>query len=386
VEIIDTKSKLLRLAFWEIGKVESWLIEQAQQGLILVKLTGYKATFQLAEPQQLEYRMIVMPEKDTVPKNLKELEQAGWYYVTSYQYYHIFCSQQADATTEIEEDLMKQSESLSGVLLDLRKQLLFSVLMILMFIGLVISLVVDTQTPVMSMIEGSSIMVLLFMFTIGSSVLTNYQNYLKLMRIKKKLAQGIALDHHENWRSPKLKKFGWGWINFVLATILIWMIVISFTKSGHETLPKNTEHLPILRLNMIEPPKEMELSVIDYTDIMNSLEQNWSIFAPIQYEVSERVNIPTENQATYSPRLNFRVIECTVPSIAKALFNEWVIFYRFENDTKLSHAAFDQVLVEQIHEDSIRILTRKDQRVQYVDYQGEANVETILRALENLLV
>lgn len=151
-------------------------------------------------------------------------------------------------------------------------------------------------------------------------------------------------------------------------------------------MPKNTEHLPILRLNMIEPPKEMELSIIDYTDIMNSFEQNWSIFAPIQYEVSERVNIPTENQATYSPWLNFRVIECTVPSIAKALFNEWVIFYRFENDTKLSHAAFDQVLVEQIHEDSIRILTRKDQRVQYVDYQGEANVETILRALENLLV
>ncbi|MCH7321463.1 hypothetical protein LZ480_06105 [Solibacillus sp. MA9] len=79
------------------------------------------------------------------------------------------------------------------------------------------------------------------------------------------------------------------------------------------------------------------------------------------------------------------MVECTVPSLANALFDEWVTYYRFENDTELSHMAFDQVLVEKIYADSTRILAIKDNRVQYVDYRGEATIETILNALEKLL-
>ncbi|WP_274309903.1 DUF2812 domain-containing protein [Solibacillus daqui] len=380
---MDTKRKLVPVELWNIGEIESWLIEQAQNGRILEKLSSFRATFLLAEPQNLEYRMIVMPEKDTTRTNAQELEQAGWYYVTSHQYYHIFCSQQADATTEIEKDLMQQAQSFSGILLDLRKRLLFNVLMIVAFIGLVIALFMDVEAPITSVIGGSSISVLVFFYTNGSLTVTIYKDYLKVMRIKNQLEQGIVLDHHASWRSAKVKKFGWSWLNFVFAAILIWMLVISFTKSGNEILPKNTADLPLLRLHMIELPKEMELSVRDHAGV-NSLEQNWSIFAPVQYEVNENVDIPTENQVTYSPWLHFRVIECTVPSLANALFYEWVTYYRFENDAELSHAAFDQVIVEQIFEDKVRILTKKDNQVQYVDYQGEANVEAILSALENL--
>ncbi|MCH7321462.1 DUF2812 domain-containing protein [Solibacillus sp. MA9] len=142
---MDTKRKRVPFELWNIWKIESWLIEQAQNGRILEKLSSFRATFRLAEPQNLEYRMIVMPEKDTTPTNTQELEQAGWDYVTSHQYYHIFCSQQADATTEIEKDLMKQAQSFSGILLDLRKRLLFNVLMIVAFIGLVIALFMDVE-------------------------------------------------------------------------------------------------------------------------------------------------------------------------------------------------------------------------------------------------
>ena len=110
--IVSTKRMILPVELWQIDLVESWLIEQAQNGWVLEKMNGPSMTFQKTEPQNLEYRMIVMPEKESTPTNMEELEQAGWHYVASYQYYHIFCSQQAGAMTEIEKDLMKQAQSL----------------------------------------------------------------------------------------------------------------------------------------------------------------------------------------------------------------------------------------------------------------------------------
>ncbi|MCH7321464.1 DUF2812 domain-containing protein [Solibacillus sp. MA9] len=379
------KRKLVPVELWQRGQMESWFTEQAQHGLKLEKINSFMATFQKTEPQDLEYRMIIMHEKDNFPTNTKALEQEGWQYVVSYEYYHIFCSQQADATTEIEV-LTEQAASFEGVLKKITNQIIIYSVAIVVMLALAVTLFLNGSKPITNLIEGYSLSSFSLILVYSCIGIIYSRELLMIRRIKKQLEQGIAFDYRANWRSSSVKKYIWKIGYFAIVAAIVLILLKQVNNRDYETLPTNTGDLPLLRLEMIEKPVKLTRNemMADDIDWKNSLMKNWSIFAPIQYELRENVYLTVENQANYSPQLKFRVIECTMPSIATALFDEWVTYYRFENDSELSHTAFDRVLVEKIYKDTVRILTKKDNRVQYVDYLGEASIETILKALENL--
>ncbi|MEK4699369.1 DUF2812 domain-containing protein [Solibacillus sp. FSL R7-0668] len=379
------KRKLVPVKLWQRGQMESWLSEQAQHGLKLEKFNNFIATFQKAEPQSLEYRMIVMHEKDSYPANTNELEQAGWDYVASYQYYHIFCSQQADPLSEIEE-LSEQAASFDGILKQTRNQILIYSFSIVVLFAMALLFFRDNPKPITNLIEGyllSSLFIIFINSWIGIAFL---YEFLMIRRVKKQLEQGIALDYRASWRLSGVKRYFWNSSYYVITVVIAFTLIKQVNNQGYETLAENTEDLPLLRLVMIEAPEtrikiEMEAEEVGR---QNSLMKNWTFFAPVQYTVQESVVIARENKPFYNPQLEYQIIECTVPSLGKALFEEWATYYEVHKEPHFSHTAFDRVLVEKIYEDTVRILTIKDNRVQYVDYIGEASIEAILEALENL--
>ncbi|WP_274309906.1 DUF2812 domain-containing protein [Solibacillus daqui] len=377
------KRKLVPVELWQRGQVESWLTEQAQHGLKLEKINSFMATFQKTEPQDLEYRMIIMHEKDSFPPNTKALEQEGWQYVVSYEYYHIFCSQQADASSEI-ESLVEQAASFDEIIKKTRNQILINSVSTIVILTLIIALFRNAMMPITNTIEGYTLGTLFMIFTNSCMVVIFLTEWLGVKRLKRQLQQGRALDYRAGWRIPRLKKFGWklGYLSIIIVCFVV--IIKQVNSSSYETLPNDTGDLPILRLAMIESPEILTQQALSENDWYNLLEQNRSIFAPEQYKFRETLSVRLENQQLYEPRFEYNTIECVVPSLAIALFNEWATYYEVDNEPNFSHTEFDHVLVAKIYEDTSRILTIKEKRVQYVDYQGEANIETILKALENL--
>ena len=379
------KRKLVPVKLWQRGQMESWLSEQAQHGLKLEKFNNFIATFQKTEPQNLEYRMIVMHEKDSYPANTNELEQAGWDYVASYQYYHIFCSQQADPLSEI-EDFSEQAASFDGILKQIRNQILINSFAIVVLFAVALLFFRDNPKRITNLIEGYSLSSIFIIFiNIWMGIAFLYE-FLKIRRIKNQLEQGIALDYRASWRLSSVKRYFWTISYYAISVAMAFILIKQVNNQGFETLSENTEDLPLLRLAMIEAPEtriKIEMAA-EEVGRQNSLMKNWTIFAPVQYTVGESVLIEGKNKPFYNPHLEYQIIECTVPSLAKALFEEWASYYDLENGMEMEHTAFDKVYTEQLYEDYVRVLTLKDRRVQYVDYQGEATIETILNALEKL--
>ena len=226
----------------------------------------------------------------------------------------------------------------------------------------------------------------IFVMIFSSSCLTvNYlRDYLGITRMKRQLEQGIALDYRAYWQLASLKKLIWhvGYIAVILIGFAV--LVKQVYAYNFLDLPLDTTDIPVLRLHMIEPQERLaELAQSEEEDWYNWLITNWTLVAPVQYETREQVSILQENEAAYTPTLTFKVTECIVPSLASALYDELAGSYYVEGEAR-SVAAFDQVFVEQLHDDHVRLLTLQDKRVQYVDYEGEADLETILQALENL--
>ena len=379
------KRKLVPVELWQLGKVESWLTEQGQNGLQLEKFNGLLATFQQSEPQQVEYRMVVMPKKDTPPTNTGELALEGWDFVASHDCYHVFRSQKADATSEIEPNLAKQADALTGVMKKARNQILINLVSIAVVFIVGAVLIRDAQTPIENFIEGLSIGILFMIFTSSCTSMIHLRDYLGILRIKRQLEQGIALDYRAYWQFTSVKKIIWH-VSYLAVIIVAFVVLIKQVNNyGYQSLPNDTTDLPVLRIHMIEPQERLgDLAKSEEEDWSNSLITNWTMFAPVQYETRESVTISQENQAAYSPALTFKVTECVVPSLASALYDELAGYYELVGKTEISTTTFDQVLVEQLYDDYVRLLTLKDKRVQYVDYQGEADIETILQALENL--
>ena len=378
------KRKLIPVEMWQLEKVESWLTELGQNGLQLEKFSSLFATFLQSEPQQVEYRMIVMPKKDTPPTNIEELALEGWDFVASHEFYHIFRSQKADATSEIEPDLTKQAQALTGILKQARNQFFINLGMVVL--GIIVSalLMFKAVNPIEHFVEGQSMGIFVMIFS-SSCLTVNYlRDYLGITRMKRQLSQGIALDYRAYWQVASLKKLMWH-VGYVAVIFIGFAVLVKQVYAyNFLDLPLDTTDIPVLRLHMIEPQERLaELAQSEEEDWYNWLITNRTLVAPVQYETREQVSILQENEAAYTPTLTFKVTECIVPSLASALYDELAGSYYVEGEAR-SVAAFDQVFVEQLHDDHVRLLTLQGKQVQYVDYEGEADLETILQALENL--
>lgn len=379
------KWRLVPVELWQLAKMESWLNEQAQYGWQLVKLNGLFATFEQSSSPMGQYRIVITKEADTIPTNVAQLEQAGWDYIVSHQHYHIFYSQQFTAATDVLPDLASQAESFAKITKKTKQQLLLNGVFLIIFGSIFFMLFNSTDTPIRNLIEGKILSTVLFVVGYIINIIQRIFEYLAQRRLQQQLEQADLMDYQTDWRGEHVRKVFWN-VGYIAIVILIGLMLWKELNNLHyQTLPKDTESLHLLRLHMIEKTELLtrEEFIAEDVDWYNFMEQRWTLLAPKQYKVNETMMVQTKPM-NYEPRLEFNVIECIVPNLASALFDEFKEYYELENTSLETYGSFDQIAVRQSYDNYVRILTLKDKRVQYVSYWGEADIQIILQALNNL--
>ena len=90
--------------YWHISEYESWFSDMAAKGLHVKKLGAEFIQFEKGQPKKKKYHLAVSKGKKLSDEQMYKYVEAGWLYVSSFQYFHLFTSPEeqnaADLHTE----------------------------------------------------------------------------------------------------------------------------------------------------------------------------------------------------------------------------------------------------------------------------------------------
>jgi len=145
--------KLRPTDYWRIGEHESWFADMAAKGLHLKKVGLQFAKFEKGEPRDIRYRIDV--NKDELKDEQKVLyKEYGWDYVTTYGKFNIFSSPEVLGTPELHADASEQSYTLKALDKQLHQNVVIMSMLMILFLGMMLSIFFLNSTPFLSMVEG----------------------------------------------------------------------------------------------------------------------------------------------------------------------------------------------------------------------------------------
>jgi len=153
------------------------------------------------------------------------------------------------------------------------------------------------------------------------------------------------------------------------------------------TLPTTANALPVVRLADIEQnPKLIREEHVNEKgiDFANRVSYQWSLLAPIQYDIDERGIITDEiwhdNSGAYSPSITTRYYKLTFAGMADNLINDLISRYVYRDNIKVSEASYSGLDKLYIAQDDIRkqIFACLDNKVIFVTYYGNKNMEDLI--------
>jgi len=250
------KRKLEFISMYSIGAYESWLSDQAAQGLIFKKIGFMSCLFEKAEPARVEYRIDISKERLSRDRIIM-YEDCGWKYIATHKWAHIFCAAAGTQTAEIHTDTKEQGLTLVG--LNRMMIVLMPIIVILVSFEVAIFgyMLLMGGTPYMNMISHGENM-LLSVFGVILIFFVLLKQFFDIRSLKKSLFSGIAINHHASWKKHK-------YYNNVVNLFLLSIIVISLISQGimasqiiravtgtsHAAMTAQTK-LPCLRLSDLE--------------------------------------------------------------------------------------------------------------------------------------
>lgn len=305
---------------------------------------------------------------------------------------YIFSASEETNVPELDTDPMEKSYTLVALNKRMRKQVvLFSICMAL-FLWIMFYMFFLERTPTLAMLEALGIQGPLLMFVEIYVFYSIIRNYMTLRSLKKSLFEGNPIDHQANWRKPRLIN---GFISafFILIAFLTACLpFVEIAQSKNYTIPETSVNLPIVRLADIERNPDLEREVVYNSrsvDWGNRVSYDWSLLAPIQYEVNEHGIIKNmmwyDNSGSYSPSVETHYYQLAFSSMSISLIHDLMERYVDEFDPKViiqetEHTFFDKLFVA---EDGIRkqIFAYSGNEVIYVDYFGNEQAENIITLL-----
>ena len=149
---------------------------------------------------------------------------------------------------------------------------------------------------------------------------------------------------------------------------------------------------PLLSLPALEGNDALEPVVIalqDGTDYNNYIRFSWSLLAPEQYEVYQRMSEPDGSHAC---GLDLRWYRLSFPCLTAPLLDELVCRYTQHNYvpeeyrvTQLELPGFDRAVLAVDNDfPGQRLFLARDGRVVYLDYDGERDLLAQLEEIEQL--
>ena len=228
----DAQYKELRPAnVYDVAANETWLEDMARQGYRLVGMTGWSGVFEKAEPFTCRYRMQPLFKKEKRPPEemVEAYRELGWEYAgTIPETFHVWCCQDP-AVPELDTDPVVQGMGYRYLRRKMRKDLISSVLLLVVLAALCVFLPGMASTPLLDTVEqfapGQLTVGTLAAILLVVLMTSQMRSMRRLLRF---LDAGIPLERSRPYQHQK-------WLARALAAVLGLSLVLDFF-SGFSTM------------------------------------------------------------------------------------------------------------------------------------------------------
>lgn len=381
--------KMMLDDIYAIGRNESWFSAMASKGLHLKKFGRLFVYFEKGEPKENKYRIDYLKEAPS-QEQLDVYRDCGWNFIANSGYFYVFSADEKSYTTELHTDPIEQGFSLTELNQMLRKNLIILSIAMLLFMGIMISIYYFNDEPFLFMIKGQfaqQILLVIIEMYVFYSVIRNYR---VIRNLKQLLLQGTEINHSEDYRKARLLGGILAGIFLPMAFLTIIIPFVDIAKGKDYTLPEGNTNLPIIRLAEIEKSPNLMREpgyFINNVDWANRVSYDWSLLAPVQYEIDEHGVVNGEMWADksgeYSPSITTRYYKLTFGSMAENLTLDLINRHVWRDNVEvedINHRSFDKLyMVEDVF--SKQIFACLDNQVVHVTYYGKEQIEDIIPLL-----
>ncbi|KGK86824.1 hypothetical protein DP73_15455 [Desulfosporosinus sp. HMP52] len=373
---------------YAIGRNESWFSDMARKGLHLKKIGRLFVYFEKGEPKETKYRIDYLKEAPS-QEQLDVYYDCGWNFIAKNGYFYVFSADEKSCITELHTDPVERGFALSELNQRLRNNLIILSIAMVVFLGIMISVYYFNDEPFLFMIKGQFVQQMFIVIVELYVFYSVIRNYRVVRKLKQSLLQGAEIDHNQDYRKARLLGGIWAGVFLPMALFTIIIPVVDIARSNDYTLPEGNINLPIIRLAEIEksPNLRRETGYHDNVDRENRVSFDWSLLAPVQYEIDEHGVVNGEmwgdNSGVYSPSITTRYYMLTFGSMAENLTLDLINRYVWRDNSEVkevNHRSFDKLYMV---EDGIRkqIFAYLDNQVVHVTYYGEERIEDIIPPL-----
>lgn len=374
----NTVYKLIPVDFVDIDRFEGWAEDMARRGLYLHHLTPFLfAAFQRGEPAPVRYRL--EPRGSFWSRESQNYcRSLGWAFVCQVgRWFDLYRNDDPEAP-ELHTDPVVHSYALDRISRSLR---ILTAVLVLCFVGELAVLLLPyllSETPVLLLLDVSviatlSILVLLLLLWVEFRSLGSF------FRLRRRLREGIV-PGRQSWRSSARWYFGLLLFDLVLLAALIATPLVMRSVEWEGELATAERPFPILELRELESdpaleavPSPITLEIFGY-DSHNYVRRNWSLLAPGQYEVDQRLT----GSGDYEPRLDMLWYRLSLPCLASPLLDDLITRYsdlRYAPEhytvTEPELPGFDRaVLVQDNRWPGQELFLQAGNVVIYLDYSG----------------
>ena len=374
----NTVYKLIPVDFVDVDRFEGWAEDMARRGLYLHHLTPFLfAAFQRGEPAPVRYRL--EPRGSFWSRESQNYcRSLGWEFVFHVgRWFDLYRNDDPEAP-ELHTDPVVHSYALDRISRSLR---ILTAVLVLCFVGELAVLLLPyllSETPVLLLLDVSviatlSILVLLLLLWVEFRSLGSF------FRLRRRLREGIV-PGRQSWRSSARWYFGLLLFDLVLLAALIATPLVMRSVEWEGELATAERPFPILELRELEGdpaleavPSPITLEIFGY-DSHNYVRRNWSLLAPGQYEVDQRLT----GSGDYEPRLDMLWYRLSLPCLASPLLDDLITRYsdlRYAPEhytvTEPELPGFDRaVLVQDNRWPGQELFLQAGNVVIYLDYSG----------------
>ncbi|WLR57288.1 DUF2812 domain-containing protein [Mesobacillus subterraneus] len=381
--------KLRPSDFWRIGEHESWFADLAAEGLFLRKMGIHFAKFEKGEPKNMRYRIEVSISKKISADQIEMYSETGWAYVTSYGSFHVFSSPAELEAPELHTDPAEQSYTLK----ELDRKLAFNsgavIIGMILMIGMLGSIWFLDGTPTLVLVDGIAVQQTILAIFLAYTAYNSLQATLSIRDLRKRLAEGIPIDHHASWKKKHTLHTTVAFVFTVLVGLSAIIPFFQLMKMDTKTLPEKNVDLPIVRLADVENNPDLVRAESAYlddgVDWGNRYSYDWSPLAPVQYEADETGLVPgklwDDKSGEYSPGISTQYYQLRIPSMADNLISDLIERYRYEHTQaeyeEKNHPDLDHLVVR-VEDSMNEVYASKGNAVMYVRYFVYADVDLVI--------
>ena len=374
----NTVYKLIPVDFVDVDRFEGWAEDMARRGLYLHHLTPFLfAAFQRGEPAPVRYRL--EPRGSFWSRESQNYcRSLGWEFVFHVgRWFDLYRNDDPEAP-ELHTDPVVHSYALDRISRSLR---ILTAVLVLCFVGELAALLLPyllSETPVLLLLDVSGISTL-SMLVLFLLLGVEFRSLGSFFRLRRRLREGIVPGRH-SWRSSARWYFGLLLFDLVLLAALIVSPLVLRSVEWEDEIAVAERPFPILELQELEGdpaleavPSPITLEIFGY-DSHNYVRRNWSLLAPGQYEVDQRLT----DGGDYEPRLDMLWYRLSLPCLASPLLDDLITRYsdlRYAPEhytvTEPELPGFDRaVLVQDNRWPGQELFLQAGNVVIYLDYSG----------------